>query len=111
MALLHKLATNKNESDDDINSIIENLNNILNTKCGYGFFLQDFGISDYHHLNSGADITETIIKEISDNIKRFEPRIELLKIVDVTVCILMVLTAKKVLLSLMKKPPIRYLRR
>ena len=84
MALLHKLATNKNESDDDINSIIENLNNILNTKCGYGFFLQDFGISDYHHLNSGSDITETIIKEISDNIKRFEPRIELLKIVDVT---------------------------
>jgi type VI secretion system protein len=79
MALLHKLANDKVE-DDEIISIIDNLNNILNTKRGYGFFLQDFGLSDHHHLSSCEDITEMITREISENIARFEPRIELVKI-------------------------------
>ena len=56
MALLHKLANDKAE-DDEITSIIDNVNNMLNTKRGYGFFLQDFGLSDHHHLSSCEDIS------------------------------------------------------
>lgn len=81
MALLRKLAGDESERDDDeIASIIENINNILNTKRGYGFFLQDFGLSDYHHLSSCNDITAIIINEVTENIARFEPRIKLINI-------------------------------
>lgn len=79
MALLDKLAGHKTEEDEMV-SIIDNLNNIFNTKRGYGFFLQDFGISDYHHLSYGNNINEMIIAELAENITRFEPRIELVKI-------------------------------
>ena len=83
MALLRKLAgRNRKVEDDDIMSIIDNLNNVLNTKRGYGYFLDDFGISDYNHLNSRDDIAKVIIREVSENIERFEPRIVLVKIVD-----------------------------
>jgi hypothetical protein len=41
MALLRKLASNKIE-DDEINSIIENINNILTTRRDYGFFFAGF---------------------------------------------------------------------
>ncbi len=81
MALLRKLAGDKSETDDDeIASIIDNVNNMLNTKRGYGFFLQDFGLSDHHHLSSCEDISEMITREISENIERFEPRIELINV-------------------------------
>jgi type VI secretion system protein len=79
MALLRKLAGDTAE-EDEVGSIIDNLNNMLNTKRGYGFFLQDFGLSDYHHLSSCDDIAEMITREIIENIERFEPRLKLIKI-------------------------------
>ena len=82
MALLRKLASNKIE-DDEINSIIENINNILTTRRDYGFFLQDFGMSDHHHLNSCDDIAAIIINELKENIKNFESRVEVVDIVNI----------------------------
>lgn len=81
MALLRKLANNASEEDDDIKSIIENINTLLNTKRGYSSFLQDFGLSDYHHLSSCMDIAKLIMDEMTDNIARFEPRLEHVTIV------------------------------
>ena len=47
MALLRKLAgVHGKTNDNDILSIIDNLNNVLNTKRGYGYFLPNYGISD-----------------------------------------------------------------
>lgn len=82
MALLRKLASDKDE-DDEINSIVENINNVLSTRRGYGFFLHDFGLSDNHHLSSCKDIAAIIIDEIKENIEHFEPRVEVIEIVDV----------------------------
>lgn len=82
MALLRKLASATDE-EDDIKSIVDNINNILTTRRGYGFFLQDFGMSDHHHLSSGNDIAAAIINEIKENIERFEPRVEVIDISDV----------------------------
>ncbi|MFZ4699906.1 MAG: type VI secretion system baseplate subunit TssE [Candidatus Methylumidiphilus sp.] len=79
MALLRKM---HGGDDDEIASIVDNLNNILNTKRGWGFFLQDFGISDYNHLSSRDDIAEAIIREVGENIEHFEPRVMLVKIVE-----------------------------
>lgn len=81
MALLRKLVGYKTKPNThDIKDIIDNLNIILNTKRGYGFFLQDFGLSDHHHLRSKEDIAKVMVCEIKENIARFEPRIELLSI-------------------------------
>lgn len=84
MALLRKLAGGKGKIEDtEMNSIIDNLNNILGTKRDYGFFLQNFGLSDYKYLGTSEYIGKVLIAEITENIKFFEPRIELNKVVQI----------------------------
>ena len=84
MGLLGKLASDKrNVEDDQIKSIIDNLNNILNTTRGYGFFLPNFGISDYKYLCTREDIEKAIINEMTENISLFEPRVALDQIVSI----------------------------
>ena len=84
MSLLRKLVNVKQKGDDDeIKSIVDNLNNILNTRRDYGFFLKNFGISDHHHLNSSDHIALMVIDEVTQNIKHFEPRVELIDIVTI----------------------------
>lgn len=81
MALLRKLAGGKGTADDDhIQDIIDNLHHVLNTTRGYGYFLADFGISDYKYLTTREDIEKAIMVEVAENIESFEPRIVLHKI-------------------------------
>ena len=61
-------------------SIVDNLNNILNTKRGYGSFRKDFGIRDLNEYSNRAAIAHAVVAEVRENILRFEPRV---KIVDV----------------------------
>ena len=76
MALLRKLAGQRaHDEGSEIKSIIENLNNILNSTRDYGFFLHNFGISDYRYLSTREDIAKAIIAEVSENIALFEPRL------------------------------------
>ncbi|MEY3807966.1 MAG: hypothetical protein RI893_942 [Pseudomonadota bacterium] len=84
MALLHKLAGHKTKAEDhEIQSIIDNLNNVLGSKRDYGFFLHNFGLSDYKYLGTSDYIGKALIAEITENIELFEPRIVLNKIVHV----------------------------
>lgn len=84
MGLLDKLAGKKGKVDDkEIKSIIDNLNNILNTTRDYGFFLHNYGISDYKYLGTREDIAKAIINEVTENIALFEPRVTLEQIVSV----------------------------
>jgi len=88
MSLLAKLAgissNNRRDSNCDINVIMGNLNNILGTKRGYGFFLEKFGLSDYKHISSHDDIVDMLSNEIKENIELFEPRIKVKKIINNT---------------------------
>jgi type VI secretion system lysozyme-like protein len=78
MALLRKLARQSTDvAENEINSIIDNLNHVLNTTRDYGYFLPNFGISDYKYLSTREDINKAIIKDIIQNIELFEPRLEL----------------------------------
>jgi predicted component of type VI protein secretion system len=84
MALLRKLAGEKSKVEDfEIKSIIDNLNNVLGTKRDYGFFLQNFGLSDYRYLGTSDYIGKALIAEITENIKLFEPRVVLNSIVSI----------------------------
>lgn len=66
--------------DGDLQEIIDNLNNILNTKKDYGAPLGNLGMSDLSAYTSKSDIGLKIIEEIRDNVARFEPRIEVVEI-------------------------------
>ncbi len=61
-------------------SIIDNLNNILNTKREYGSFLADFGIRDLNEYTSQDHIATAIIDEVKENIEKYEPRVEIINI-------------------------------
>jgi len=63
-----------------LKSIVENLNNILNTKRDYGSFLQNFGIRDLNEYSSREDISLAVIEEVKENIKLYEPRVKLVNI-------------------------------
>ena len=82
MGLLRKLAGVHNKAEDDeIHSILDNLNHVLNTTRDYGAFLHSFGISNYTYLCAREDIAKALISEISENIALFEPRVVLNRIV------------------------------
>ncbi len=66
--------------DPYLTSIVENLNNILNTKKDYGSFLAGLGIRDLNEFRSKEDIASVVIDEVKNNIEQYEPRVELLDI-------------------------------
>ena len=87
MTLFAKLAgtsSKRNVSNCDLNVIIANLNNILGTKRGYGFFLEKFGLSDYKHISSHDEIVKMICVEIKESIELFEPRVIVKEIINAT---------------------------
>jgi type VI secretion system protein len=65
------------EPDRGIKQILENLENVLNTRRGYGSILQDFGISHISQHGTREHLAHLIIEEVKQNIEKYEPRIEL----------------------------------
>ena len=82
MAFFHKFdrTSGMKSVDPYLASVVENLNNILNTKKEYGSFLIDLGIRDLNEYRSREDIARVVIEEVKQNIEQFEPRVELLEI-------------------------------
>lgn len=84
MALLRKLGPRgKSSEPDELRDIVANLNNVLNSKRGFSFFVRDFGISDFNHLNSREDIISAVMVEVKVCIEQFEPRVKNLSIVKI----------------------------
>lgn len=65
----------------EIEDIIDNLNNVLKTKRGSGYFLQSFGLSDTGYRTSEEMIT-ALTAEIAENVRLYEPRVELIDVDD-----------------------------
>ena len=82
MAFFDKFDRESREKSVDqyLANIVENLNNILNTKKGFGSFLDDLGIRDLNEYRSRDDIASVVIEEVKKNIEQYEPRVELLDI-------------------------------
>lgn len=68
-------------ADRYLNSIVENLNNVLNTKKEFGSILSDMGIRDLNEFRSRDDILSVVMEEVRQNIEQYEPRVELVDIV------------------------------
>ena len=82
MALLRKFMRRPEQRTENVelSSIISNLNNILNTRQGYGSVLSDFGIRDMNEFLSREHISLAVMEEVKKNIEKYEPRVELIKI-------------------------------
>lgn len=68
------------EVDSELASIIENLDNILNIRKGYGSSLLDMGIRDLNEYTSKDHIVQAVMEEVRRNIDQYEPRVELVEI-------------------------------
>lgn len=80
MALFRKFDRRPRENSELI-SILENLNNILNTKRDYGSPLRDYGVRDLSEYKSRDEVALAVIREVRENIVRYEPRVALEEIV------------------------------
>lgn len=63
--------------DDNLTSIIDNLNSVLNTRRGYGSFLPDFGMRDLSEYSTRNDIAAAVMAEVKQCITLYEPRVQL----------------------------------
>jgi type VI secretion system protein len=86
VAFLDKFATAPGAlSPDRVESVIENLNEVLNTRQGYGWFRPDFGMGDASAATTRVKIAEEFMRDVRENIERYEPRVRLKDIVSVAV--------------------------
>jgi type VI secretion system protein len=75
MALFDKFTASGRTTRTQVDSILGNLENVLNTKRGWGSPLPDFGIRTLTEYTSREDISKAVIREIRDCIERYEPRL------------------------------------
>lgn len=82
MAFFNKFgkSSTTGSGDQGLQSIIENLNNVLNTKKGYGSFLKNYGIRDMNEYSSRDHLSVAIMDEVTYNIEQYEPRLQLVSI-------------------------------
>ncbi len=72
--------TSPGTSKNAIKGIVENLNNILNTRKGFGSFLSGYGIRDMNEYSSRDHLAAAVMEEVKFNIEQYEPRLELMGI-------------------------------
>lgn len=65
---------------DSLKHVMRNIEAVLNTKSGYGYFVPDFGLGAYTEKYGSRDLLKTLHEEIESEIAEHEPRIS-----DVTV--------------------------
>jgi type VI secretion system protein len=54
----------------------QNLESVLNTKEGFGYFVQGFGVGRYTEKFGTRDLMATLAGELLHSVKQFEPRLE-----------------------------------
>lgn len=54
----------------------QNLESVLNTKEGFGYFVQGFGVGRYTEKFGTRDLMVTLTEELLHSVRQFEPRLE-----------------------------------
>jgi len=66
--------------NSELDSIQENLEHLLNSREDYSSVIRDFGIGQYYAQPDTIHAVRTLMKEILDDIARFEPRLKVLSL-------------------------------
>jgi type VI secretion system protein len=80
-SFLDKFGGARGGTRDELELVLRNLEAVLNTWQGYGYFKQDFGLGEYTEKRGTRALVETLSAEIQRGIEQHEPR---LKDVEVT---------------------------
>lgn len=64
----------------ELDSIVRNLNHVLNSKCSFSSLIDSFGVADPSHFVAGQAAVIAMTREIRRSIEDGEPRIRLLEI-------------------------------
>ncbi|RKH08451.1 type VI secretion system baseplate subunit TssE [Corallococcus sp. CA053C] len=60
---------------DSLAHVMRNIEAVLNTKNGYGFFMRDFGLGGYTEKLGTRELVEALTAEIQQEIAQHEPRL------------------------------------
>jgi type VI secretion system protein len=60
----------------DLEQVRQNLEAVLNTKEGYGYFVEGFGLGRYTEKFGTQDLMKTLTAELLSSIKLQEPRLQ-----------------------------------
>ncbi|MBJ6765243.1 GPW/gp25 family protein [Myxococcaceae bacterium JPH2] len=60
---------------DSLAHVIQNIEAVLNTKRGYGFFMHDFGLGGYTEKLGTRELVEALTEEIRAEVAMHEPRL------------------------------------
>lgn len=66
----------------EVEDVIRNLNNVLTSRRGSGYFLASFGLSEVGH-RTPEEMVVTLTAEIKENVRLYEPRVELVDVDEV----------------------------
>ncbi|WP_437932527.1 GPW/gp25 family protein [Sorangium sp. So ce291] len=66
-------------STSEVDDVVRNLRFVLGTKRGAGYFLRSFGLTDVGYRTQ-EEMVVTLIAEIEENVRLYEPRVELVGI-------------------------------
>jgi type VI secretion system protein len=67
-------------SRHSLDHVMRNIEAVLNTKEGFGYFRQDFGLGDYTAKFGGRDMMKVLAEEILEEVENHEPRISGVKL-------------------------------
>lgn len=69
----------KKSAHDELSDIQDNLNQLLSTRRGTGYFLPHFGVTDTGY-RTPSEMAQRLGQEIRENLRLFEPRLSLVEI-------------------------------
>ncbi|MBN8468138.1 type VI secretion system baseplate subunit TssE [Corallococcus sp. AB004] len=74
---LDKFATRRERTNsrDSLEHVMRNIEAVLNTKKGYGFFMHDFGLGGYTEKLGTRELVEALTAEIQQEVTQHEPRL------------------------------------
>lgn len=83
MSFLNKFRANDTKKKG-IDLVIDHINDLFSTKKTFGTWDNDFGLDNYSYPGSREEIGERIIKDIQNNLERFEKRVQVVEIIPIT---------------------------
>jgi type VI secretion system protein len=64
------------EKGGELAQVRQNLESVLNTKEGYGYFVEGFGVGRYTVKFGTRELMNTLTDELLQSVQRFEPRLQ-----------------------------------
>jgi type VI secretion system protein len=69
-------AWQRSDSDGELSQVRQNLEAVLSTKEGYGYFVEGFGLGRYTERFGTRELMKTLTDELLHAVRHHEPRLE-----------------------------------